>query len=200
MSYSTVNVGTTDDDGTGDTIRAAFTKVNTNYSQVPAWQGIYPSANLTGTNGASAQNVFSSPSQITLLASTLYEMDGEYHIDTTGANAHYISTLFAGTATYTSFTYTTAAGEVSGAGVTQWYAMRSTTPTVALQVIGSIAGASVNSIRVRGVIRVNAGGTIIPQFQYSAIPGAAPTIRANSFFRVCELGAASITSYGSGVS
>ena len=38
-------------------------------------------------------------------------------------------------------------------------------------------------VRLRGTLRLNAGGTIIPQFQFSAAPGGAPTILCNSFFR-----------------
>ena len=48
-------------------------------------------------------------------------------------------------------------------------------------------------IRLNGVIRTNAGGTLIPQFQYSAAPGGAPTIRRNSYIRLRPLGVAAFT-------
>jgi hypothetical protein len=48
-------------------------------------------------------------------------------------------------------------------------------------------------IWVKGVIRTNAAGTLIPQFQYSAAPGGVPTIRRNSQIRLTPRGAANLT-------
>jgi hypothetical protein len=37
-------------------------------------------------------------------------------------------------------------------------------------------------IQVEGVMTVTVAGTVIPQFQYSAAPGGAPTILRGTFF------------------
>jgi hypothetical protein len=52
-------------------------------------------------------------------------------------------------------------------------------------------------IRVSGTMRINAGGTVIPQFIYSVAPGGAPTIKRNSFFRMSAIGANTDAKIGS---
>jgi hypothetical protein len=52
-------------------------------------------------------------------------------------------------------------------------------------------------INLKGIIRVNGAGTIIPAFQYSAAPGGAPTIKANTYFRMRKLGSDVVTAAGS---
>jgi hypothetical protein len=49
---------------------------------------------------------------------------------------------------------------------------------------------------LRGIVRINAAGTFIPQFQYSAAPGGAPTIQQNTFFMLRKLGSGSATTQG----
>jgi hypothetical protein len=43
---------------------------------------------------------------------------------------------------------------------------------------------------------VNAAGTLIPQFQYSAAPGSAPTIKRGSWFRLQPIGSGTVDSQG----
>jgi hypothetical protein len=45
-------------------------------------------------------------------------------------------------------------------------------------------------------MRINAGGTVIPQFQFSAAPGGAPTIKAGTFFRCYPIGANTVAAAG----
>ena len=51
MAKQTINVGTASDDGTGDTLRAAFVKVNTNftelYNEIGGEDGVLSSLKLT---------------------------------------------------------------------------------------------------------------------------------------------------------
>lgn len=61
---------------------------------------------------------------------------------------------------------------------------------------GAVAAVTQNTIVLRGVMRVSSAGTLIPQFQYSAAPGAAPTIKANSFFRLWPIGNNGVASVG----
>jgi ABC-type transporter Mla subunit MlaD len=51
MSFANVNVGTTASDGTGDPLRLAFTKINTNFANIASGQ--VTSANIAYTAGNS---------------------------------------------------------------------------------------------------------------------------------------------------
>jgi hypothetical protein len=46
------------------------------------------------------------------------------------------------------------------------------------------------------MVRTNAAGTFTPQIKYDAAPGGAPTILANSYFRLTPVGTASVASVG----
>jgi hypothetical protein len=198
--YSTIGVGTSANDGTGDNLRSAFTKVNNNNALQTWMQGIFPTADLTGSNVNTAQAVFSTPSQVTLAATTSYEFEGEYHIDTTGTTSHSIALLFGGTATFTSILYSALSSNGATATTTSAASLTRGNVATAITVTAAVAAATQNIIRIRGVMRINGAGTVIPQFQYSAAPGVAPTINKNSFFRCWAIGAASATSFGSDVS
>ena len=47
-----------------------------------------------------------------------------------------------------------------------------------------------------GEFEVNAGGTLIPQVQWSAATGATPTIDLGTFFEAWEIGANPVTFIG----
>jgi microcystin degradation protein MlrC len=47
-------------------------------------------------------------------------------------------------------------------------------------------------IYVFGNFAVNVGGTLIPQFQYSAAPGGVPTVKRGSFFTLWLIGAGNL--------
>jgi hypothetical protein len=49
---------------------------------------------------------------------------------------------------------------------------------------------------VKGTARVNAAGTFIPQFKYSAAPGGAPTVKRGSWFRLQPVGNRTVVSQG----
>ena len=96
--------------------------------------------------------------------------------------------LFGGTATYTSVRYLAQVTNPTGnaLGATQ-------------QIVGDVATAvtltAANTsatenlmIKLKGILRVNGAGTVIPQLQYSAAPGGTPTLKANSYFFLRKLG------------
>jgi hypothetical protein len=49
---------------------------------------------------------------------------------------------------------------------------------------------------IEGIVRINAAGTFIPQFQYSAAPGGAPTIQTNTYFTMEAIGSNTSASVG----
>lgn len=155
--------------------------------------------NYTGSDVNTAQKVFNSPSngQITLPANTTYFMEGLYYITrAAGTNSHTLSTLFALGGTLTGITYiaetTSTTGNVLGA-VSRIYATGATGTVVTA---ASTSATENITVLIRGVVRTNTAGTFTPQIQYSAAPGGAPTILANSYFRLIPMGNGSVNSVG----
>ena len=161
---------------------------------VPAVQLSMLDADRTGTNVNTAQAVFGTTADaITLQGTTTYEFEAEYQIDSTGTTGNSIGVLFAlsGGLTLTSIGYSALSRDTTAA--TLMYRSSVATVTTVSEVV---AAATERTIRLRGVIRTNVAGVLTPQFQYSAAPGAAPTIRANSYFRIWPIGTNTITSQG----
>lgn len=158
-------------------------------------------SNYTGNDVNTAQKVFDSPTNgtMTFAASTTYMLEATYYITrSVGSNSHTLSTLFAigGGGSLTSIAYTadttSTASNILGA-VSRIYA----TAATATAVTGASTDTNENiTVTLRGIIRTNAAGTITPQIQYSAAPGGAPTILANSYLRLIPIGTNSVASVG----
>ena len=160
------------------------------------------SAPYTATDSSSAQKVFNNPTNgaVSLAASTAYAFEATYYISrSAGTTSHTMSVLFGGTAT------------VVGNGITYFAETTSNTVGNTLTPVKRIVGTALTevvctdtsnsateviTVNLRGVIRTNAAGTLIPQIKYSAAPGGAPTVLANSFFKIMPLGSSSLTSVG----
>lgn len=165
-------------------------------------------ADRTISDTATAQNIFgASEDVLTLAANTTYEVEGMIIIDrSAGTTAHTFGFLFdaAGTATFTSLALlldTTVSVSASYATL-----ISSAATAVLTQILKTAAALTTVTpsnnadetirMKIKGLIRTNGAGTLIPQIKYSAAPGGAPTIRQNSFFRVHPLGADTIASVG----
>lgn len=153
----------------------------------------------TGSNVNTAQQVFNSPAGgiITLPASTSYFLEAVYYITrAAGTTSHTLSTLFALGGTLTSIAYTadttSTTGNVLGT-VSRIYA----TAATATAVTAASTSATENiTVVLRGMVRTNTAGTFTPQIQYSAAPGGAPTILANSYLRLIPIGTNTVASVG----
>lgn len=162
-------------------------------------QFIALTTNYTGTDNTSAQKVFdaSTNGAVTLAAGTTYFMEAVYYITrSAGTTSHTLSTLFALSGTLTSIAYTaettSTAGNALGT-VSRIYA----TGATAVVVTAANTDANENiTLAIRGMVRTNTAGTFTPQIQYSAAPGGAPTILANSFFKLTPIGNNTITTVG----
>lgn len=153
-------------------------------------------ADFTGTNVNTAQPVFDTAQDvITLAAATTYEMEAVYHIHTTGTTSHQLGILFAGTATLTSIDYsvwvTNAATEVLGAVQALWVSVATVT-----NVTAATATATHHTVLIKGLVRINAGGTFIPQYQWSAAPGVAGVTLRNSFIKLTPIGSNTVAAVG----
>lgn len=155
------------------------------------------SANATGTDVSTAQPWFPTTGGATLQSSTTYFLEGTLRTSrAAGAVSHTTSLLFGGTATLTSIEWQSV---VNTGDVVTNLAANQTTSEVATATVVKAASTSTTeqiSIQVKGIVRINAGGTFIPQFQYSAAPGGAPSILSNSYFKLYPVGTGGVTSIG----
>ena len=157
--------------------------------------------NNTISDSATAQAVFNvgtgSAGSIALPASTSYIMEAVYYITrAVGTNSHTLSTLFAIGGSLTSIAYvaetTSTTGNTLGA-VSRIYG----TAATALVVTAASVSATENiTVTIRGIVRTNTAGSFIPQIKYDSAPGGAPTVLANSWFRLTPIGNNSMTYVG----
>ena len=157
-------------------------------------------SDFTGTDVNTAQPVFDTGQDaITLPASTAYSFEALYYITrAAGSTSHDTSVLFGGTATFTSIMYSIESTTTTGAPVSTT-ASQQLVATAATAVVAATTSTSTTEnivIKLKGIMRINGSGTVIPQFQYSAAPGGVPTVKANSFFMLMPMGANTVTSYG----
>lgn len=162
------------------------------------------SANYAASDVATAQKVFNATTNgtITLVAGTSYLFEAMYQISNTGTTSHTWSTLFGGTATLTSIAYTVLAytGTTSGVTLTAISAAQAAVATAVAVTAASTSATEFVTVILKGVIRVNAAGTLIPQFKASAQPGLSGTpgvsVLAGSYFRIWPVGNGTVASVG----
>jgi len=136
---------------------------------------------------------------VTLVGNTVYEFEGYFPLTKPSGttNSHTVSMVFGGTATLNNInydSYTTDSGSTSGALGTRIATINRVSAGVATATVltGAISTSTANSaiIRVRGTVSINAGGTFIPQVQFSAAPGNNYTANIGSYFRIAPISAA----------
>jgi hypothetical protein len=154
-------------------------------------------ADVAGVNATTAQPIFVGLTAITLAAATAYDFDMVAHITrAAGTVSHTTGISFGGTATLQAtggMEYLALASSVTGNVLGAGSAVRGESNANLVVTAASTAATENLRIQAAGMVRTNAGGTFIPQFQYSAAPGGVPTIRRNSFIRLTPRGAATVT-------
>jgi hypothetical protein len=156
-------------------------------------------SSYVGTDSSSAQQVFDTPAAgtVTLAANTAYMFDAQYLISrSAGTTSHTLSTLFATTGTLLGIAYTAETTSSSGNSLTAVKRIYSNAVTATVVTDASTAADEFVTVTLRGVIRTNTAVTLQPQIQYSATPGGAPTILANSYFRLMPIGNGTVTTVG----
>jgi hypothetical protein len=148
-------------------------------------------ANLAGLNATGAQNVFGV--SVSLSASTVYAFEAVYYFNkTAGTTSHTLGIGFGGTATLNnvlwgglSFDGSTVLPTKASAGTSQV----ASASAANLVVTGANATAAVTAfISIKGMVSVNAAGTLTPQYTLSAAPGGAYSTMANSYFLIYPIG------------
>jgi hypothetical protein len=114
-----------------------------------------------------------------------------------GSTSHTLSTLFALSGTLTSMTYTADTTSTSGNTLGAVSRIYGTGATATVVTAASTSTTENITVVLKGIIKTNAGGTFTPQIQYSAAPGGAPTVLANSYIKLIPLGTSAAASIGS---
>jgi hypothetical protein len=150
----------------------------------------------TLTTATTAQKLLNATANgaLAIRANTTFFFEAVFSITGLSASAHTVSFGFGGTATYTSCAWQalTTAGGTGGAA-----ALYSATSNAATAI--TAAGITTTTLQavIKGVIRTNAAGTLIPQIT-NATNGIAAVVAANSYFRLTPVGADSLASAGFG--
>lgn len=150
-----------------------------------------------GTNVNTAQPWFPTAGAITLPANTAYEFEGTLVLSrAAGTTSHTTGILFGGSATLTSIEYFGDCKTGDANDLQTVSGFFSSAATLLTLKAASTSATEQTIIKVRGVVRINAAGTLIPQFQYSAAPGGAPTVKRGTYFRLTPLGVDTVTAAG----
>jgi microcystin-dependent protein len=158
---------------------------------------------LTLTDGASAQAAFniSATGAVTVAGSTAYDIDMLLIGTNTGTTSHTWGILFAGSATITAAgtllkvsSYTATSNALTTE--TGIYIVGANISSVTAITAASTSATENVSIRIRGTININAGGTLIPQVKFSAQPNGTEKILAGSFIQLTPLGSNTVTQNG----
>lgn len=165
---------------------------------VPAVQVSVLTANFAGADVATPQPVFpAAQDAITLEAATTYAFEAEYAISrAAGTTSHTTGVLFGGTAALTSIGYMAQVTNPTGNVVASVQQLWGAAATLLTLTAANVVATENLNILLKGTVRVNAAGSLIPQFQFSAAPGGVPTVKQNTSFRIWPLGINTLTSAG----
>ena len=156
-----------------------------------------PADDTGGQNVNTAQPWFPTAGAVSLPANTSYLFEGTLVLSrAAGSTSHTTGVLFGGTATLTPIEYI---GECKTGDANDLQTISGFFSSVATLFTLKAASTSTTEqivLKVRGVVRINAAGTLIPQFQYSAAPGGAPTVKRGTYFRLTPMGLDTVTSSG----
>jgi hypothetical protein len=158
-------------------------------------------SNRSIASSTSAQSIFGVA--FSCDAGATYEFEAFIALNT-GTNSHNVSVNFlaggsltlTGSSIYTTFSPSTS-GSTGGADSTAWATGTSSGGVLtALRMNSSSSTTSSKSFMLRGVIRVNAAGTVTPQLTFSSSPGGTNEVRTESWMTITKLGSNTLTKIG----
>ena len=157
---------------------------------------IVPTGGFALSTAAGVQSCFPAATDVwTLAGSTTYRFEGMYYI-TKSTNSVTTALAFAlgGGASVTSIGYQVlshaAAVNVTATANNSTWVTRETSTVV------TIATTAATLIQFRGLIRMNAGGTVTPQINFSGTAAGSPTMAANSYIMFTPIGSNTVASVG----
>lgn len=141
------------------------------------------------------QKIFATPTTgaLTVAAGTTYLIDALILLNC-GTVTHTTAFGFGGTASITSVMFETEfINAVAGTLVTPQSARFI---TIAGGVMNATSILASGHFRVKGVVRINAGGTLIPQITFSSAPTGTNTVGINSFLKLTPIGSGTVNQIG----
>lgn len=156
------------------------------------------SANATGLDDTSAQNIFDAAADtLTVAGSTTYEVESVVYITrTAGTTSHQVQWLFGGTCTFNEAAIIAMVANPTGNALGTPQVKMLTTKAASTITAANTSATEHVMIKLHGVMRISSGGTIIPQIQYTVAPGGAPTFVKDSYFRARPIGTSSANASG----
>lgn len=155
---------------------------------------ITPAANYTLTSQTAAQKMFSTPTNgaLTVNAATTYQFESVFDLTTMSASSGTFGWALGGTATFTTIKWWSTANKAALSTFLAW--QNTFNATAANTALATSTTATVGAAFINGIIRVNAGGTIIPSVSLSV--AAAAVVQAGSYFRCWPIGTNTVASVG----
>lgn len=165
---------------------------------IPSISASVLAADLAKANVATAQAWFGAgDDEFALSAATTYVFQGVLSLSrAAGATSHTTAIGFGGTATLTSIGYLAQVSNPTGNVLSAVQQIFGTAATALVVTAANTVATENVHVLVKGIVRCNAAGTFIPQFTYSAAPGGAPTVRANSHFMLFPAGSDTLAQVG----
>lgn len=196
-NLTTATAGALEFDGTN----FYATAVGSSRQVIPAEQRITLTAtkDLADATIASATAYFagvtgSTNGAVTVAAGTAYGFEEFLWWTNTGTTSHTWSVLFGGAATLTRIVQNIQATTSTGAALTAVSQIPASVATATVITAASTSATENVVVLNKGIITVNAGGTLIPQIIASARPGQTGTpgvtAQPGSYFRIWPIGAA----------
>lgn len=155
-----------------------FTPAGTSRALTPSSYFYRKNSDTVLTSNNTAQSWLGLTSGVTLQASTIYYVDGEFRLTTTGTTSHTEAIGF----TLTTATLSAVTGisvvrrAVQTAAVTGITGYITSTASGTTVITGAITTAQTMLYTIKGVLCVNAAGQVNPVIQFSAGPGGTSTV------------------------
>lgn len=166
-------------------------------SVISTEQWVILSSNNNLANQTAAQAIFNRGGGPTngavALSNGTYEFECSFALANLTSSSANIGFALAGTATYTQG-WTSLASKGTATSLATASATTSTFSTAANTGIVAAGTGNVATAFIKGILRVNIAGTIIPQVSIGV--AAAGVVQANSFFKVKPVGNATVTTVG----
>lgn len=163
---------------------------------IPSVKFVSSTATFAVPNNASAFPLFpTTEDAFNVVGSTSYFFEGMFEITGMGATTRTTGTLFGGTATLTSIKYYAIiqTGAANALGTTQ---STKSCAAATSQVLNATAATAAEQVYYSGIVRINAGGTFIPQMIHSADPTGTILLSVNNWFRMTPIGTNTVIKSG----
>jgi hypothetical protein len=147
-------------------------------------------------NITTAQNLFAAANDtLTVKGATAYIFRARLMI-ATGTTTHTTAFGFGGTATFTNIHYRSLLWSGTSGTISTTAPSKLDVSAATATVLNATSGAAFTEIEIEGVMRINAGGTLIPQITFSAGPTGTCAVKVNSWLELWPIGSNTVAAIG----